>query len=196
MQRLSPSWSGLKSNGWRALGSHEALLPVSWGGRWQWGSHRECLLSGVRSKQASMSPHWLLPEIAYAFAVSVRSSAARENIQGFILLSLISKRRLLYWAELQCCHTKGTCCSLLSCATGTGWVSASAEVINEREGWRDSGHSPINIHFCDTHEREGFCLDALIHPSTSDRRALTYEIHWLVTGWFSSSPAASGPSVF
>lgn len=55
----------------------------------------DCLLSGVRSKQAYKFLWWLLPEFACAFAVGFRFSAVRENTQGFILFSLTGQATVL-----------------------------------------------------------------------------------------------------
>lgn len=104
------------------------------------------------------SPRWLLPGFVCAFAVSLRSSAVRENTQGFILLSPTSERKLPCWAELQCYHTTGTCWSLLPYTAWARWVSASAGVINERESDEGTQAIPLATHLCDTHEGEWFCL--------------------------------------
>lgn len=166
--RLLPSWSGPGCSGWRGLQAIRALLPASVRGKERRGS-RARLLSGVRSKQAYKSPHWLLPEFACAFAVSLRSSAVRENTPGFILLSLVSERRLLYSPELQCYHSKETWLVfiILHCLSRASQCQCRGDLINERE--RDEGTQAIPLSLiCVIHMKESDF--ALMHSYTHPHR--------------------------
>lgn len=127
---------------------------------------RARLLSGVRSKQAYKSPHWLLPEFACAFAVRLRSSAVRENTRGFVLLSLVSERRLLYSPELQCYHSRETWLVfiILHCLSRASQCQCRGDLINERE--RDEGTQaiPLSVLICVIHMKESDF--ALMHSYT------------------------------